>query len=208
MNNLIPRISSDETENSFKNHDKVESKPKLTSNISLKDFEDYYWTMNELRIFCHGQRISASGVKAELLDRIKFYLETGEVREIKKKRKVECYDSNTKIDRNTAVVNYKNDPGTRAFFETEIGPHFTFKVFLQDHIKELKRRGEKFTYGNLADWFIKETIRRKDPHFQTEIKPQFEFNQFCRDFRKANPCGTKKAMLAAWEETKKQKRCI
>ncbi len=63
-------------------------RPNLTKEISIKDFNDYYWLKEELQTFCRGNGISASGSKIEFSDRIKTYLLTGEIKKPIRKTRI------------------------------------------------------------------------------------------------------------------------
>ncbi len=54
-------------------------KPILDRNISLEDFNDFYWLKKELVHFCRTVGISSTGGKIEISNRIRTYLSTGEI---------------------------------------------------------------------------------------------------------------------------------
>lgn len=61
-------------------------RPSLDKNISLKDFNDFYWLKEELVSFCRQMGINRSGGKIEIAERILKYLETGEITCSRKQR--------------------------------------------------------------------------------------------------------------------------
>ena len=63
----------------------MEKRPNLDRNITLADFNDFYWLKEELADFCKRVGISTSGGKIEISDRIRHYILTG------KTDKIEAY---------------------------------------------------------------------------------------------------------------------
>lgn len=55
----------------------MENRPNLDRNISLADFNDFFWLKEELVVFCKRVGISTSGGKIEISDRIRRYILTG-----------------------------------------------------------------------------------------------------------------------------------
>lgn len=54
-----------------------ETRPSLTKEISINDFQDFYWLKSELVQFCREQGIRTTGSKQALSERIELYLRTG-----------------------------------------------------------------------------------------------------------------------------------
>ena len=103
-------------------------KPILDKEISLEDFNDFYWLKKELVHFCQAIGISSTGGKIEISDRIRTYLSTGEiVKQVKNIHKTKSkFDwANEVLTINTLITdNYKNGENVRNFFILEIGSPF------------------------------------------------------------------------------------
>jgi len=56
-----------------------EKRPNLDKNLSIKDFQDFYWLKKELVTFCRKIGITSAGGKINIANRIKKYLNTGEI---------------------------------------------------------------------------------------------------------------------------------
>ncbi|PIE85898.1 MAG: hypothetical protein CSA05_03185 [Bacteroidia bacterium] len=94
-------------------------KPILDKEISLEDFNDFYWLKKELVYFCRTIGISSTGGKIEISNRIRTYLSTGEiVKQVKKTHKIKSkFDwANEVLTKNTVITDsYKNGENVRNF---------------------------------------------------------------------------------------------
>ena len=177
---------------------------KLIDNLAPEEFKANYWLKSDLRDFCTLHAIAAEGSKEELTIRIETFLRTGKKIASIPKQKVKGWDCEKKLTRSTLVVNYKSDPATRAFFETEIGNHFHFTAHLHEFRRTKLAKGEPLTYGDLIDEWKEEYERRRDPNYVPLIPKSCEFNQFMRDFF-ASEKGvnrTRKKAFAAWRKAR------
>lgn len=68
----------------------TEERPKLQIGLKPEIFREYYYLKAELQTFCQEHGLSKSGSKAELNERIEYFLRTGEqlARPMKEKRSV------------------------------------------------------------------------------------------------------------------------
>jgi hypothetical protein len=175
------------------------NRPNLDKNISLKDFEDFYWLKQELTDFCKTLGISSIGGKIEIADRIKHYLSTGEVvkSETKKVKNTSKFNwDKEKLTRETIITdNYKNGENVRSFFMQEIGSHFSFNVVFMKWMKENagKSLGEAITEWNRINGL------KNDKNHESEIAPQFEYNRYMRAFLKDNPELSSKDAMEFWK---------
>lgn len=176
-------------------------RPNLTKDIGIEAFDEYYWLKEELLTFCRENGISAAGSKVELANRIKFYLRTGEIQKPIRKpsgnrnKKVENVSLETVI-----TENHRCSQEVRAFFKTVL-PNFHFSTYIQNYFKTNIGK----TYRDVVDAWNEEEERKKDPSYKRSIGPQFEYNQFFRDFfadPKNQDKGRKEA-IQAWNEIKK-----
>lgn len=177
-------------------------RPKLTKGISIQSFKDFYWLKEELQTFCRENGISATGSKMELSDRIETFLLTGKVIKLIKKLKSSRKAISSKdLSLNTVILeNHRCSQEVRAFFKSLI-PNFHFSTYIQNYIKN----NEGKTYGDVINAWYEEEERKKDPAYKNKIGPQFEYNQFTRDFF-ADPKNKGKSRIEAveaWNKTKK-----
>ncbi|MFJ7747932.1 DUF6434 domain-containing protein [Peribacillus sp. NPDC097295] len=156
-------------------------KPILSKHTDAHVFKDFYWLKKELQQFCRENGISAVGSKIELSTRIESFLETGE---IKKPLRISIEHPNThtqqrKLSLDTIIMkHHRCSQDVRAFFKTAIGPTFHFSTHIQTYFKNNVGK----TYRDVVDaWYIEEE-RKKEPGYKKKISPQFEYNQFVRDF--------------------------
>jgi hypothetical protein len=181
---------------------------KLTQTTSADDFLAFYWLKSELQEFCREHGISTAGGKREIADRIECFLRTG-VRTFPVRGKKDRMD--TSIQQNAATNSplsmttqaprgFRCNQENRRFFEQHLGKKFRFSVPLQNFIKA----HPGVTFAQIAaEWERLESLRRNG-QWQTEIAPQFEFNQFTRDFH-ADPRNigrTRADCLEAWNRTR------
>lgn len=180
-------------------------RPNLDKNISVKDFNEFYWLKKELVNFCRTFGISANGGKIEITERIRHYLTIGKVigNETSRFKSISKFKWETeKLTRETIITdNYKNGENVRRFFAREIGSHFKFNVVFMKWIKE--------NIGKNLDDAITEWYRiynlKKDKSYVSEIAPQFEYNRYMRAFLNDNPELSIKDALKYWKLKRSQR---
>jgi hypothetical protein len=179
-------------------------RPPLDKNISLKDFEDFYWLKAELREFCKNIGINSSGGKLEISKRISLYLKTGIVEKkssITKKRIQQPCHVSFALD---AIIgsSFKCSRELRSFFESIVGSQFHFSVTFQKWCKENPGK----TYADAVNAWREEEEKKRSGNYITTISSQFKYNQFMRDFF-SDPVNKGKKLsdaIAAWELVKRQ----
>lgn len=154
-------------------------RPNLTKEMNVQGFRDFYWLKEELQMFCRENGISSSGSKLELADRIETFLQTGEIKKPQRKSNVKRrVETNIKLSLDTVITeNHRCSQIVRAFFKTVI-PKFHFSTYIQNYFKTNVGK----TYRDVVDAWYEEEERKKDPSYKKNIAPQFEYNQFIRDF--------------------------
>lgn len=177
-------------------------RPNLTKDISLQSFKDFYWLKEELQSFCREHGLSASGSKIEISNRIETFLCTGVIiKPERKSNKNRNIQSQLDLSLSTVISeNHRCSQNVRAFFKTVI-PKFHFSTYIQNYFKHNAGK----TYGDVVDSWYKEEERKKDPSSKNKIDPQFEYNQFIRDFY-ADPNNRGKSReeaIEAWNNIKK-----
>ena len=171
------------------------SRPPLTAQISVSDFQACYWLKEELVAFCRTAGLSTTGAKQELAARICDYLEqklsAPAARAPKARGKMPAT-----LTRATVIdATFRCSQELRAFFEAEIGPAFHFDGFMRDLVKN----GQGKTLAQAIDAW---QVRRQAPKIVTEIEGQFEYNRHIRQFFRDNPGKTLQDAIAAWKEEK------
>lgn len=177
-------------------------RPNLTKNIGVANFIDFYWLIEELQAFCRENEISTSGFKKEIADRIEIFLRTGEnkkpTRKTKTKKRTE---PQVELSLDTVISeNHRCSQNVRAFFKTAI-PKFHFSTYIQNYFKDNVGK----TYRDVVNAWYAEEERKKDPLYKKNIAPQFEYNQFIRDFfaDPKNRGKSREEAIDAWNTIKK-----
>jgi len=175
-------------------------RPKLSKEINIEDFKNYYWLKEELATFCKELGIPSYGPKLELTERIIMFLSTGVITKAPKKKgsKAKQYDS---LSLDTVIVlNHKCSQDIREFFIKEIGKQFHFSTYIQSFFKNNPGK----TFQDVVKAWYDEEERKKDPSFTKEISPQFEYNQFIRDFYQdpINKGKSRNDAIDAWNTVK------
>src|SRR5699024_10231391 len=154
-------------------------RPNLTKKINVESFKDFYWLKVELQSFCRENDISTSGSKLEIADRIEVFLLTGEIKKPIRKRKLNAKaEKQDELSLDTVITeNHRCSQDVRAFFKRNI-PKFHFSTHIQNYFKNNIGK----TYRDVMDAWFEEEERKKDPSYKKKIAPQFEYNQFIRDF--------------------------
>jgi hypothetical protein len=174
-------------------------RPILDKNISLTDFNDFYWLKEELIKFCKDNHIPSTGGKIEIADRIRSFISTGNVilnksKTVKKKSSFN-WSTETLTVNTTITDNYKNGENVRAFFIREIGTHFSFNVIFMDWIKQNIGK----TLGDAVKEWNQINELKKDKNYTSEIAPQFEYNRYMRAFLADNPNLSSKDAMKHWK---------
>lgn len=177
-------------------------RPLLEQKLKVEEFRSFYWLKEELQIFCRENGMSASGSKMEIADRVAAFLETGERQLPRKIRKSHTKETKTvMLDLDTIITeNHRCSQAVRAFFKSQI-PSFHFSTFIQNYFKENVGK----TYRDAVSAWYAEEERKKNSSNKKEIAPQFEYNQFIRDyFSDSKNKGKKREdAIAAWQTIKK-----
>jgi hypothetical protein len=168
----------------------------LTRGLSSQSFREYYYLKSELVEFCSKERLSASGSKAELADRIETYLQTGErgaaAKPIAGKSSV-CPEMSL-----ASVIeeNFRCSEHHRDFFKSVISGSFKFNVEFQTWLKTNAGK----TYADAVSAY--KEIAEKKKTTTTEIGGQFEYNAYIRAFFEANKGRNLEQAIACWKHKK------
>lgn len=162
-----------------------DTRPGLAEITESAVFLDWYWLKAELVDHCRSVGLSTQGSKAELTARIAHFLATGERRGPKRpERPTSSFDwANAEITRDTTITDsYRNGPNVRRFFESQIGPRFSFSI---EFMAWMKGNAGRTMADAVEEWLAIEA-RRQDGE-RAAIPPDNQFNRYVRDFFDANP---------------------
>jgi len=178
----------------------MDKRPILNKTISIKDLKEFYWLKEELVKFCRIEGLKTTGGKIEITERIENYLRTGE-KNLKREHIKEV--SKSKFDwkkekltlQTTITDNYKNTENVRNFLIDHIGKHFKFNVKFMNW---MKTNSDKNLSDAINQWkFIySESKNSKAPK---KIAPQFEYNNYLRDFLADNPNLRREVGINLWK---------
>ncbi len=164
----------------------------------FNDLQNYYWTKSDLMTFCKKHGLPIQGAKSDLIERIGAYLSAGHRMSYKPVSKQGDKDSVKCITKNTLVKNYNNDEETRRFFVEHIEEKFKFNTYLRQFTNTANIQ-PNMTYGDLVKGWISFENDRKNSSKNHVIPPQFEFNQFIKDYFKYEKETTLKMAISAWK---------
>lgn len=178
-------------------------RPNLTKDMKVEQFRNYYWLKEELQTFCRELEMSPAGSKIELTERIVHFLQTGErqkpLRKKQSARKKACLDAPLTLE-TVITEDHRCSQQVRAFF-TSIIPTFHFSTYIQQFFKENAGK----TYEDVVTAWYEEIERKKDPSYKkSRLAPQFEYNQFLRDYfaDPKNKGKSREDAISAWKTVK------
>ena len=179
------------------------NRDKLNKDLSSAEFKEYYFLKEELKEFCRNEGLKISGSKAQLEERIIYYLDTG--KSLDESKTIEKEDKHSKSNFNkisTSEItldsilgeNFKCSEDKREFFEENIGKGFKFKVKFQ---KWLKENPDK-TYHDAINAYHE----LQNSNEKTKIGNQFQYNQYIRDFFEDNDDKSLNDAIKCWNYKK------
>ncbi|MCL2142671.1 MAG: SAP domain-containing protein [Methanomassiliicoccaceae archaeon] len=170
-------------------------RPVLSNNTDPKIFGEYYYLKEELTAFCRSNGLQTTGSKAELTERVRTFLSTGERTVIKRTGR---NASNTGAVTEGTVIG----PGVvcsqrlRDFFLDKIGSSFKFNI---EFLKWLRSNPES-TYSDAVTAYGEILEERKGK--RSIIGRQFEYNTYIREFFDENPGMTLDDAIRCWKHKK------
>ncbi|MGM9949874.1 MAG: DUF6434 domain-containing protein [Lysinibacillus sp.] len=178
-------------------------RPILHKDLDVEEFQQYYWLKEELQAFCREHKLSASGSKIDIAERIAVFLQTGERLKPRSRKRQPARKGRmeTELSLDTVISeNHRCSQQVRAFF-TSVIPNFHFSTYIQQFFRENAGR----TYRDVVDAWQAEEERKKDPSYiKKKLAPQFEYNQFIRDYfaDPHNKGRTREDAIHAWKVVK------
>lgn len=170
---------------------------RLDKSITPETFAQTYWLKAELEEFCRLHKIPTSGSKADLANKIKIYLSTGEIiAAVKSSGGRQTYDNEVSLDK-VISANYRSDQLHRSFFLSHI-PKFKYNVAFMNWMKANKSIKK---YSDAINEYNR-IISLKDSGHKPDIAPQFKYNKYTRDFFAANPGLSRADCIKCWNYKK------
>ena len=173
----------------------MNERPELNKKPDAATFRSFYYLKQALADFCKESGLPTSGSKAELTDRIAYFLDTGNVLKSTAERKA-AINIGTLTEDAVIEPNIVCSEKHRAFFREKIGKSFSFNVPFQ---KWLKTNAGK-TYGDAIRAY--DRILEEKKQTKTEIGGQFEYNTYIRDFFADNPGKSLHDAIVCWHYKK------
>lgn len=173
----------------------MSQRPELSWALDGTAFCSFYYLKRELADFCRENGLPTSGSKAELTDRIAYFLDTGSVLKPTAERKT-AVNIGTLTEDTVIEPNIVCSEKHRAFFSEKIGKSFSFNVPFQ---KWLKANAGK-TYGDAIRAYYR--ILEEKKQVKAEIGGQFEYNTYIRDFFADNPGKSLHDAIVCWNYKK------
>ncbi len=185
---------------------------RLSGHITVKEFENNYWYAKELKEFAKEIGIPNSSKlrKDELEQLIKHFIQTGEIKEVKRKNVVKKGKKDTEIGltRSLPIRHYTSNKQTKDFIVAEarkIVPGLKIRSGVWYRINRWRdeqiTREKKITYGELIHQFIK--LNQTDKIFKKI--PSTLFNNFISEYLKNENEATRREAMKEWEKLKSLK---
>ena len=176
--------------------------------MTIKEFENKYWYMNELKALAKSLEIpfDSKTRKDQLEEMIIQFLETGKVNQ---KNSFHSKSRNRDIlNSHTYVENFSNEKETWEFIHSEMDtrmpglkPKSGAKYWLNRWIEDKLSHGEKINYNDV----ICEYIRLNKTEGKLPKIPSCKFNNFISDYLANEKNATRKEALDAWNKLKDMK---
>jgi hypothetical protein len=172
--------------------------------ITISKFQAIYYYKQELVEFCIENKIPYSGLmKIDLEANIIAFLQ-GSKPIINPKIKPKNWTQDKLQLEAEVTLNYRNNPATRAFFESVIGPKFRFCGALMKY--KQNNPDDYVTYQKLVDiWYNEQEFKKSGKPSTKNFYKANRYNSFVKQYFSdpINYGKSRKQMLIAWEEYKK-----
>jgi SAP domain-containing protein len=187
----------------------LKAKAKLSTSMTLSQFDNGYWYATELREFAQSIGIPSANKlrKDELEQAIKLFLQTGRI-ECPAKRRLSTErvkDVERGLSLTLPVLAYTNDKETKQFLEQEAqkqAPGLKRKSGTRYRLNRWREAqladGVELTYGDLVEEYIR-LNQTEGPFAQI---PHGRYVNFLSDFFAAEKGATREQALQAWNSLK------
>jgi hypothetical protein len=181
----------------------------LSRTMTLREFENGYWYLDQLKTFAERIGIPAAKKlrKDELEKAIARFLRTGDASSPTKRslRKVGTKDTERGLNLKLRIEHYTSNRETKDFIievarkmaadtREKSGVWYRLNRWREEQITT----GERPTYGDLVRHYV---LLNKMPRF--ERSPQDRYVNFVADFLEADMSATREAAISAWKTLKK-----
>ncbi|MEM7460771.1 MAG: DUF6434 domain-containing protein [Pseudomonadota bacterium] len=177
-------------------------RPPIDLEMSLAEFERWYWPVAALKSFCDGLNLSKAGRKADLRARVSQALGGREVEPSKSRKPIAPGEVDWKradLSAETLITDSITfGPNVRAFFKSQIGARF---VCHSDFMDWVKANAGLTLRDAVEAWKLLEE-RHQDPAFRREIAECNNYLQYLRDIRDANPALSLEDAKRCWDQKK------
>jgi hypothetical protein len=155
------------------------------------DITEWYWTRKQLDAIARRLRVSRSGNKQDVTDRLLAHLSGEPSAPSTRRHRAGPRLAQSQITRDVPIPQgQRMDASLRAWMIDQVGPSFRF----DGHMREYLRSADGATFGDLVDhWWSTRDIARP-------IAGQFEYNTFVRNFRGSHPGASLDDVTRAWHE--------
>jgi SAP domain-containing new25 len=188
----------------------LKTKAKLTTSMTVTQFENGYWYANELKRFAEeiGIPLAKKLRKDQLEKAIILFLTTGTIESTggRSVSKTGIKDVDKGLSLKLRVVNYTNDKATKDFLEKEarkLAPEIKRKSGARYRLNRWREeqliRGIKITYRDLVNQYL-ELNQTKERFAQI---PHGRYINFISDFFAAEKNATREQAIKAWQEIKR-----
>lgn len=174
-----------------------EQRPPINSINTSAELRRWYWLKAELVTYCREYRIPYSASKFELLDRIAYFLDTGDIPKTSHKKVTSSFDWKTEILTLDTVItdSYKSTQNVRRFMTEHVGKHFSFNIEFMRWMKTNIGR----TLGDAIDYWQRLDGDKRSGDYEAEIPDHNQYNQYLRDFFNENPSLTMTEARICWD---------
>lgn len=170
----------------------------------------YFLKVSDLQKTCHCFFLSESGKKGELIERIIIFITTGQIKtpQVIPSQSLQKNYPSQPLSPNSLILygGYKNDFATREFFKKLIGSQFHFTAFGVDWLNDRWLKGNPPTYQEFADYWLKETKRRKK--IKAEPKKEWAYISFLQQMNEVIPQASRAQLMQEWKKMQLQKSQI
>lgn len=174
----------------------MSDRPEIADCSDAATFRKWYYLKTELVAFARSNKISASGGKFEIADRIAHFLDTRE--RLAPSRRVQVtstfdWHSADLTDATVITDSYKNTQNVRRYFKGRI-PGFAFSIPLMDWMKA--NVGKTLGQAVIA---AEEIAAAKKAGRKQPDQPHNQYNAFTRAYFAAVPNGTQHEVRQFWK---------
>lgn len=165
------------------------TRPPLTASLTEVELRRWYWLKSELAAFARELRLSPTGLKEEITERIAAHL-SGRTLPPSNPKPRRTGDMPNEFSLGTVIgKGWRCTQQLRAFFESQCGSGFRFNGPLRDFIAS----GNGQPLSAAVAHYIESLNKSPQP-----IAAQFEYNRHIREFKARNPGSTHAEAVAAW----------